>query len=339
MPWLADSDVGVVRRLVRRIAEAPTEVEVRRGALAALRELVPADLVIWDRVDLATGAVDHDAAPAGAEAPGAFDAVVSRAADHPLLAAHAAGRRPALRLGDLVDPDRFGRGDLYGDLLHASGVEYEIAIGMHTRPGSTVVAAMGRTEIAFSERDRDLLDAFSPGLENALQTAEARERYAHAMAAGPPVGTAVVLLNRYGEIELSSRDAERWLLEHFGAPEHAGWPPAAISDWLALPPRPALVSDRDGRRLTVRLLPGDPHALLLEETLTSFRPEALHGLGLSARETEVLRAAAVIVGDREIAWELSLSLHAVREHLAALETKLGVDSASAAVAHALHESA
>jgi hypothetical protein len=57
------------------------------------------------------------------------------------------------------------------------------------------------------------------------------------------------------------------------------------------------VSERDGRRLTVCLLPGDPHALLLEETVASFRPDAVARLGLTARETEVLRAAAVIEGE------------------------------------------
>jgi len=45
---------------------------------------------------------------------------------------------------------------------------------------------------------------------------------------------------------------------------------------VALPPLPPLVSVRDGRRLTVSLLPGDPHALLLEEEIASFRPDALH---------------------------------------------------------------
>jgi hypothetical protein len=60
---------------------------------------------------------------------------------------------------------------------------------------------------------------------------------------------------------------------------------------LALPARPALVSVRDGRRLTVHLLPGDPHALLLEEEVTSFRTDSLDRLGLTARESEVLRAA------------------------------------------------
>ena len=126
-------------------------------------------------------------------------------------------------------------------------------------------------------------------------------------------------LDGYGEIEHWSLDAERWLAEHFGAAEHAGWLPGAVAAWLALPPRPPLVSVRDGRRLTVRLLAGDPHALLLEEAVASFRPDALDRLGLTPRETEVLCAALAIEDEADIAWELCLSLHAVRDRLARLE--------------------
>ncbi|MGZ6641838.1 MAG: response regulator transcription factor, partial [Solirubrobacteraceae bacterium] len=140
------------------------------------------------------------------------------------------------------------------------------------------------------------------------------------------------------EIELSSPDGERWLAEHFGAAEHPAWLPGPIAEWLALPPRPPLVSERDGRRLSVCLLPGDPHALLLEEEVASFRPDALDRLSLTARETEVLRAAAVIQDEAEIAWELFLSLHAVRKRLARLEAKLGVRTATDAVTRALRES-
>ena len=53
----------------------------------------------------------------------------------------------------------------------------------------------------------------------------------------------------------------------------------------------------------------------------------------------MLRAAAVIDDEAEIAWELFLSLHAVRERLAHLEAKLGVRTAADAVARALRESA
>jgi DNA-binding CsgD family transcriptional regulator len=338
MPWLADTDVGAAYGFARSIVGARTETELRRRALQALAELVPADVLTWDRVELGTGAVDHETTPVAAEPPGAFEAVVGHAGDHPLLAAHAARRRPALRLSDVAERGALTRGELYGDLLHAAGVEYEIAIGMRTGHGEVVVAGLGRTEREFSERDRDVLDIARPGLESALRATQARGRLVRALADDPPSGTAVMLLDRDGEIELSSPDAGRWLAEHFGNAEHPGWLPPPVAEWLALPPRPPLVSECDGRRLTVCLLPGDPHALLLEETVASFRPDALERLGLTARETEVLRAASIIEGEAELAWELFLSLHAVRERLAHVQAKLGVRTAGDAVARALRES-
>jgi DNA-binding NarL/FixJ family response regulator len=95
---------------------------------------------------------------------------------------------------------------------------------------------------------------------------------------------------------------------------------------------------RDGRRLTIHLLPGDPHALLLGEEIASFRQDALDRLGLTPRETEVLRAATSIEQEADIAWELCLSLHAVQDRLAHVEAKLGVHTAADAIATAFRES-
>lgn len=238
---------------------------------------------------------------------------------------------------DLVTWDRV-EGNAPGRLLHGPGLEYELAIGVRTGRGETVVAGFGRTERTFSERDRDVLDLVRPALQDAVRAAEARGRLADALADGPPPATAVVLLDRDGEIALSGIDPDRWLAEHFGSGEHPGWLPGPVAEWLSLPPRPPLISERDGRRLTIWLLPGDPHALLLEEDVASFRPDALARLGLTGREIEVLRAAHIIHDEADIAWELFLSLHAVRERLATLEEKLGVHTAADAVAAALRES-
>ena len=64
--------------------------------------------------------------------------------------------------------------------------------------------------------------------------------------------------------------------------------------------------------------------------MADIRPDALDRLGLTARESEVLRAAAVFEGEAELAWELFLSLHAVSERLARLEAKLEVRTAGEA---------
>jgi hypothetical protein len=93
--------------------------------------------------------------------------------------------------------------------------------------------------------------------------------------------------------------------EHFSKADHPDGCRGRSPSGSRLPPRTPLVSERDRRRLTVCLVPGDPHALLLEETVASFRPDAVARLGLTARETEVLRAAAVIEGEAELARAVS----------------------------------
>lgn len=217
---------------------------------------------------------------------------------------------------------------------HPPDERYDIVIGLPTPPDQTVVIGLGRAERTFSERDRDLLGLVSPSIRRELCAAEAR-----ALAAHPPPGCAVVLLDSYGEILQSGGDADRWLADHFGPAQHPGWLPALVAEWLALPPRPPLVSERAGRRLTVHLLPGDPHALLLEEEVAQFRADALAAAGLTPRETEVLCATQALTDEALVADALFLSRHAVRSRLERVEAKLGVSSGDQAVSCALRASA
>src|SRR5438046_798267 len=76
----------------RALLEARTEADVRRRALQGLAQLVPADVMTCDHVEITSGAVRHEVVPADAEPQGAFAAVVGGVAGHPLLAAHAARR-------------------------------------------------------------------------------------------------------------------------------------------------------------------------------------------------------------------------------------------------------
>ena len=52
-----------------------------------------------------------------------------------------------------------------------------------------------------------MLDVARPGLEGPLRATQARGRLVRALADDPPPGIAVMLLDRDGEIELSSPDA------------------------------------------------------------------------------------------------------------------------------------
>src|SRR5215213_6631500 len=105
--------LGAAHGFGRALLDARAPIELRRRALVGLAQLVPADVMTWDRVELATGAVGHEAVPAEAEPPGAFAAVVGDAPGHPLLAAHAARRRAALRLSDAVEPRRLFHSELF----------------------------------------------------------------------------------------------------------------------------------------------------------------------------------------------------------------------------------
>ena len=289
MAWLEEADLHAAERLPFAFEQTLTPLELTRTALEQLVGLVPCDLSNWNRVALATGAI-----------------------------------QPRLLQGS----------ELHGEVPNRSGAHYGISIAVHAHPGEAVVFSLGRHERRFSERDRDVLDVARPGVEHALEMAQARERLLQALASSTPPGTAVLLLDDYGEIQHASLDADRWLAEHFGAAEHPGWLPGPVASWLALPPRPALESVRDGRRLTIHLLAGQPHALLLEEEVAGFRAGALERLGLTSREREVLDAARTIDGEAGLADELFLSLHAVRERVERLEQKLGVRTVAEAVAAA-----
>jgi hypothetical protein len=60
MGRLTDSEVRAARRFVRATAEVSVVSALCHRVPTGLAELVPADVLIWDRVELATGAVGHE---------------------------------------------------------------------------------------------------------------------------------------------------------------------------------------------------------------------------------------------------------------------------------------
>jgi DNA-binding CsgD family transcriptional regulator len=96
------------------------------------------------------------------------------------------------------------------------------------------------------------------------------------------------------------------------------------------------VIERQGRRLTVRVVSQPPDSiLLLDETATRVEPAVLVHLGLSSREAEVLARAAAGKTNPAIAALLHISPRTVQTHLERVYRKLGVETRTAAAARAL----
>ena len=55
MRWLADTDLGAAHGFARALCRGPYSDRAAPPNAGRLVELVPADVLMWDRVELATG--------------------------------------------------------------------------------------------------------------------------------------------------------------------------------------------------------------------------------------------------------------------------------------------
>ncbi len=258
MHRLGQSDLDELRGFLRSTTGYTDTDALRSALLTGLSDLVPCDLALYREVDLDTGAVTEWFIPPDAEGRADHEAEERRMRTHPVLRAHARGTAAALSLADLIDARALHRSALYDEVLHPLDIEWEIDLPIPVAGGSgkRTVAELSLTRIdqGFSERDRDLLDLARPGLVCALDDCHARERardeHAH-----------VLVLDECGDVIHATPGTGPILHEAFGLPD--GGPsrlPAAVADWLALPPRPPLRA----RGVELRLLAGPPHVLLVE---------------------------------------------------------------------------
>ena len=157
------------------------------------------------------------------------------------------------------------------------------------------------TEREFSERDRDAPDVANAGLEDALR---ATRRASASPARSPTVRHRVSRSCCSTAPARSSSEPRRRALaaEHFGAAEHPAWLPGPIAERRHRRRAPRLSASA-----TVGASVSCPCPAIRTPSFWRRRSRASSRtrsdrLSLTARETEVLRAAAVIQDEAEIAW-------------------------------------
>lgn len=320
-----------------------------QSALGGLRRLVPCDLALYGEVT-SPGPTVRFIAPAQSASPALLTRFARSFPAHPLYRHYrqtgdGSARRtadaltPAERRAHAADPP-LGRGEDM-TLMFAAPARGAIVILLHRARG------------AFQPEERDRLELLRPHLGQAHANAAAMSALRRGVddlverLQGP--GRAVVILSPTGRIRQWSEQARDWVASYCKTvfPRPASRLPECFERWyrhqlalqarplLASPPGEPLVVPAHGRELWARLIPDGAHnrqLLLLEERCTAIAENALDGLGLTARERDVLVWVAKGKTNGEIGLILAVSPRTVQKHLENIFRKLGVETRTMATA-------
>lgn len=349
---LSSTDAMRLLDAVGSLHDVADPAQFPEAALTAVESVVRSDVSSYNEIDGARGTVVAVARPAEAVFSGAEQILARRAAEHPLIARiRRTGDGSAYRITDVVPHQQFRRMPVYLELYRPMGVEHQMAFALPAlRPHVTGIAVNRcARDDDFDDRERAVLNLLRPHLAQAQRRVREQAALATLLRTAARAVTAtgghVVLLGSPAPVELTA-GALALLSRYFGPAPRGGGLPPQLADWLAAQPpqadtepavrRPASV-EREGRRLVVRLLrgPGSPDALLLQERTVVPSLAELATIGLSRRESQVLRLLVAGRSNAEIAAELFIAAGTVRKHLDNLYRKLGVYGRGEAVWAAL----
>ena len=326
--------------------------DFRTGILQLVREAVPCALVAYNELEPANERGVSLFEPAEAmifDDPGGLLARVGPSS--PIISRYARTRDGrAYKLSDFLTRSELHATPLWQEALGPLGVEYQMALALPSQPSVMVGITLNDGDRDFDERDRTLLNLARPQLAQAHRNAqihtEARARLAALDRGLEAAGHAAIMLRGDGRVRAASREAKRMLEGGFGRrPAARSRLPADLENWVT--ERRAgggpgdnvpLVVAGGEERLVVRFVRGrgkdESDVLLLERSIDPLSHESLRALGLSPRESEVLRLAALGSQSAAIADDMSISPATVRKHFENVYRKLGVQSRGAAVATA-----
>jgi len=271
--------------------------------------------------------------------------------EHPAIERYLGSGDPSTRkISDFVSARQFHRTGIYQHLYRPLGIEDQMGFCL-APPGPQMQAlALGRERRSFTETDRALLELIRPHVAQAWRNACAFERLQRQLEAADEalgeLGGVRVVLDRALRPRVFPEAARRLLAEHV-AGRATGWLPERVARWLSACARadpgggPAcrrpLILRRPGSQLVIRAFADDASGeitLLLERRLLpgGEAQKRFRGLGLTARELEVLAALEQGGRNADIAAALGISPQTVRTHLEHIYDKLGVHSRTAALA-------
>lgn len=346
---LRRSDLSDALTFVREAGEAPDSHAFRRHVLEQLPRLVPTTMISYNDIS-PDGEPLLLLDPRDAWTDERARDFVRLAGQHPLIAHYQRTGDPRpLKISDMMGRREFRRTELYQRVYGPMGVEFQMAVTLPAAPGAIVGIALNRDRTDFGERDRAMLELLRPHLAQMRRDAAVRDaaRLLQSIADRTlgDAGRAAIAVGSGGGVAYASPGALDLLASYVPQWRTPDVLPEILLDWRTrerrrgLAPSRDLVLDGPEGRMEVRLLPSAEPAghdvVLLREHRIGASLLALTGLGLSARQAEVLLQVARGRTNAEVARALHVSPRTIQKHLENIYDRLGVRSRAAATARAI----
>lgn len=264
----------------------------------------------------------------------------------------ARAERPLGTLYESTDdhPERSAR---YREFLNPQGYGDELRAALRSGASTWGVVDLfrDRDRRAFTGADVEFMQAVTPAIASALRAFATSAPRAGAFDADHADGPGTAIFDDYGVVVSLDENAERWFTELAG-PHWASAPIAMNPIFAAVAVAPAVFAGRErgpaatrvrtptGRWLSVHascLRRPDGSAGQVAVTIepaksAQIAPIIVEAYCLTPREQQITQALARGLSNVEIAAELYLSAHTVRDHLKAIFAKVGVGSRGELVA-------
>lgn len=342
----ADGDLGAIVALLERVGSADTLDDFAATLTEGIRDIVPCDISSYNEIDPLSGNARHVLTPREVAFAGSEDVLAAHMHEHPLIEHfHRTNDWRAVQISDFMSQRRFMELGLYRELFALVGARSVMANVISGTGGSPFVAlALLRQRGDFSDRDRTVLDILRPHLSNWYRKTAARQEMATLMNGLEVFGRGVIILDRSGCITYASESARERLSAFFYPwSDHRSLPERLVAQ-LSVDPggrqpvEPShIVSSVGSKRLVVQGFVDDGHTvLLLEERNSEVSDAAAAELGLTPRESEVLRWVARGSSNPQIAETLGISRRTVKKHLESIYSKLDATGRTEATAIGLH---
>lgn len=332
------------RGLARWCSQAETAHDLFEGVSRRLRPVIGYDIAAWLVTDPAT-VLFTDAYIEGfpSDTCGTWFHHELNVPDTGLFRDLAANRRPVSILGRAVDGD-LSKSARWGAVLEPIGYGRELRVAFRDGTACWGVATLNRSSSSrdFEVDEADLLASVSSEVASGLRRIVRTER---ALAAGPD-GPGLLLVGPDHVARPATEAGERWL-ELLGVP--ASGPRHTVLLTLGelvtgggVANRRVRLRTRNGEWATLYAEPMNGEEGSFAVIVEPSRPADIAvvvalAYGLSARESELVLALARGEGTDQIASNLHISPHTVRDHLKAIFDKTDVGSRNELIARLFHD--